>query len=364
MLSVQKFLREGGTLQQLHEKLGIRVVEHPTDPLVILNYCQIDSPKRDPICVECRGLVLEQGSWDVIARSFPRFFNYGEYPDLDAEFDWADFTANTKEDGSLALVYEYGGRLRMNTRGSFAQGGVVPGIDMTWEQLFWKSVAGTSLSELCGIGRSTYVFELCSPYNRVVRRYPEPTAFLLTVFDNETGEMSPGFADAMAKALDCGRPTALHFRSIDEVYNFLLAKADDPTFEGVVLRDSKNRREKVKSALYVALHHLHDNGNVCNVKRLLPLYLANEQDEVLTHFEEVTPHFLDMVESLEGEKARMLAVWARARHLPSQKEFALYVKKHTRLAAVLFEARKKGSDPVVEFNKAEGVLLKYLEGKL
>lgn len=77
-LEVQKYLRSGKTLEQLTSELGIKVTHHSSDPLVILNYCQIDSPKFHPITLECRGLVLEKQSWNIVARSFKRFFNFGE----------------------------------------------------------------------------------------------------------------------------------------------------------------------------------------------------------------------------------------------------------------------------------------------
>lgn len=78
MLEVQTYLRGGKTIDDLESELGIKAIAHPTLPLVILNYNQIESPKRNSIVRECRGLVLEVGTWNVVARSFQRFFNFGE----------------------------------------------------------------------------------------------------------------------------------------------------------------------------------------------------------------------------------------------------------------------------------------------
>ena len=120
MLKVQEFLHGGGTLEELKEKLGIKLTYHPTDPLVILNYDQIESPKMDPIVQECRGLVIELHTWNVIARAFNRFFNAEEALDINKNFDWNRFDAFEKADGSLVLVYWYK-EWRINTRGSFAE---------------------------------------------------------------------------------------------------------------------------------------------------------------------------------------------------------------------------------------------------
>jgi len=75
MLCVQEFLLTKN-LEDLKNELGIEY--NQSDDLVILNYSQIDSPKRHPIVMECRGLVLEIGTWRIIARSFNRFFNWSE----------------------------------------------------------------------------------------------------------------------------------------------------------------------------------------------------------------------------------------------------------------------------------------------
>jgi hypothetical protein len=77
MLAVQEYLKTK-TLDNLHDELAIEINRHDTLPLAILNYNQIKSPKKHPIVLECRGLVLEIETWKIIARSFPRFFNFGE----------------------------------------------------------------------------------------------------------------------------------------------------------------------------------------------------------------------------------------------------------------------------------------------
>lgn len=78
MLNVQQYLQTK-SLEDLKTELGIKVAEHATLPLVILNYDQIESPsKTHPIILECRALVLNKNDWSIVARSFSRFFNFGE----------------------------------------------------------------------------------------------------------------------------------------------------------------------------------------------------------------------------------------------------------------------------------------------
>lgn len=62
-LNVQRYLRDGKTLADLEAELGIKSSENGN--LVVLNYNQIESPKTDPIVMECRQLALEKGTWDL-----------------------------------------------------------------------------------------------------------------------------------------------------------------------------------------------------------------------------------------------------------------------------------------------------------
>lgn len=74
-----EFIKEHG-LSALTEKLGIAVKPFITpsgDTLYLLDYNQIDSPKTDPIVCECRSLIIDS-DYNVVSRSFDRFFNYSE----------------------------------------------------------------------------------------------------------------------------------------------------------------------------------------------------------------------------------------------------------------------------------------------
>jgi hypothetical protein len=56
----------------------------------------------------------------------------------------------------------------------------------------------------------------------------------------------------------------------------------------------------------------------------------------------------------------MNAVWECAKKFPSQKDFALFVNKHTPLSGVLFSARKTGRDPNDIFLESADMLVKKL----
>src|SRR5271154_4502894 len=101
MLNVQKFLRDGGTLDVLVEKFVLDIRRHPEYPnLVLLKYSQIDSPFSEEIVRECRGIILDQkNNWNVVCFSMLKFFNHGE--GHAAPIDWSTAKVREKIDGSL-----------------------------------------------------------------------------------------------------------------------------------------------------------------------------------------------------------------------------------------------------------------------
>jgi tRNA splicing ligase len=57
----------------------------------------IGSQKNHPITNECRGLVLETGTWKIVAKTFNRFFNLGELANTPDKFNWNNFRCESKE---------------------------------------------------------------------------------------------------------------------------------------------------------------------------------------------------------------------------------------------------------------------------
>lgn len=365
MLQTQQYLQTK-TLDDLATELGIKVNQHDTLPLVILNYDQIESPKTHPVVRECRGLVLHTQTYDVVARSFSRFFNWGEVQEEQAAFDFSDFIVQSKEDGSLVLLYHFDGEWHANTRGSFGTDNM-QFQNFTWRDGFCKALGVSSLKDLNDklYPNIVYVCEFCSPWNKVVRRYDEPQMYLLTAFEGLT-ELLPTEVDKLAGSL-FKRPQRYNFCSIEEIQDFLNKQAaDDATFEGVVICDRHGHRWKIKSATYLGLHKLRGEGdNIWNPKHLLPFVLAGEEDELLTYFPEVRGVFYELKAKVMSAYADVLELWGDYKDLPDQKEFALQIKDKP-FASILFSVRKKhgseqkSKDVRQEFRDNDNLIVKTL----
>jgi hypothetical protein len=384
MLAVQQFLQTK-TLDDLTTELGIVVKRHDTLPLAILNYDQIESPKTHPVVRECRALVLNTDTKEVAAKSFDRFFNWGEVQEEGKLFDFSDFTVQSKEDGSLVVLYHFDGCWHANTRGSFALD-KMEFQNFTWREAICRALGVIDLRELDSIldPQLTYICEFCSPWNKIVRKYEKPVMYLLTAFwmydRNAPKEADIKHCDWLAQPFDDGRsammrpalfqrPTMYQFKSLEEIQAFLDEQASkDATFEGVVIRDKNNQRWKIKSATYLGLHKLRGEGdNVWNPKHLLPFVLSGEEAELLTYFPEVSETFYKLKAEVQAHYIKVLEGWIEAEHGGDQKAFALSVKDSTPFASVLFNVRKSGQKPTAslfkkEWREAEGQILKRLKG--
>lgn len=254
MLEVQKYLKKNG-LQKLKDEYKINVVPHSTLPIAIYNYDQILSQRNEQITRECRCLILDD-SFDLVARSFFRFFNLHEFPDEHKVFDWENYVyVGEKLDGSLVNVFYYNNTWNVTTRQSWAES-YVNSSNITWKELIHKAFPLADMEKTLD-KNLTYTFELCSPFNKVIHQYNTTSLYLLTIFNKEQ-ECRDIFCNAsveiwkhLAPNIQVNRPENYSFDSFQEVEDWLNAHGnDDPTFEGFVLRDCNNYRVKAKSTAY------------------------------------------------------------------------------------------------------------------
>lgn len=357
MLPVQEYLMKGKSLEDLTREFAIKVKHHETLPLVILNYNQIESIKLHPITLCCRGLILEKETWRVVAKGFTRFFNFGEALEVTDKFDWENpIECYTKEDGSYINVFWYGDRTaprtqwRMSTRGSFGTDELL-GTNQRWLDLVHSLIPDEFYS---GANKEiNYVFELVSPYNKVVRRYSNPTLILLSATtigrDGNPMEIPSQFLDLIALSYNFARPACYKVAKYEHVESLLrLKEKQDPTFEGFVLKDVNGLRLKVKTTTYMALHRLRGEGdNMYSAKNLVPLILANEGDEILTYFPEVADTFKEQKAKVQEAYTQFADVWwmSQDKKYREQKAFAIYITKTnpTPFSSILFRMKQDGT---------------------
>lgn len=225
---------------------------HPTLPLVIFNYsreCQYNG-MWDDITLNCRGLVLDTDG-NVIAKPFPKFFNYEEHKPEDIPNE--SFEVYEKMDGSLGIIFHYEGEWHIATRGSFTSEQALKGKELL-----------DKLSKTALIPGYTYLVEIIYPENRIVVDYgDEEKLVVLGAYNNETGKEVK--VDEMVNE---GWEVVMRYKTWGEDWE-TLKKEISKDNEGYVIRFSGGMRMKIKGDEYVRLHRILTNFSTKDIWELL-----------------------------------------------------------------------------------------------
>lgn len=226
---------------------------HPTEPLFIYNYtnrCAYDKAWTAET-LHCRGLILDRLG-NVIARPFPKFFNFGEIAGQEMP---GSFEVMEKLDGSLGIAYKRpsDGKVLIATRGSFES------EQAKWATGWWD----LHCPDVQIPDGQTWLFEIIYPENRIVVDYRgRAELVLLAMLDNRTGLDLPrvGWPYATASTYDAA--------TVDELVARDTGNPGD--FEGYVIRDLRTAlRIKVKLDEYVRLHRLMTEVTPRNIWEIL-----------------------------------------------------------------------------------------------
>jgi RNA ligase len=259
----------------------VRKFEHPSGKLFGFNYTEQCTYQGawDAVTRQCRGLILDPVG-NIVARPFPKFFNFGEpsAPDLDLD---ALVTATDKIDGSLGIIYpDVGGvcpvcggerayvtdtvRARQQwacttldcealyakawavaTRGSFASDQAVWATDALQKFPYFNNHA----DEIMKPGW-TYLVEIIYPANRIVVDYGDKEMLvLLGAVENATGN------------IDIAHDLQWYGERADEIargvpLRDVLEIPPRPNAEGIVVILADHTMVKIKQDDYVRIHRI------------------------------------------------------------------------------------------------------------
>ena len=236
---------------------------HPTLPIDIYNYsrdCQF-SQLWDDITLNMRGTVLDREG-NVIARTFPKFFNLEEHNS--DQIPNESFDVFEKMDGSLGILFYYADQWHFATKGSFASDQAIKGKEML-EKYRYENL----------ITDCTYLFEIIYPENRIVVSYDFEDLVLLAVIDNKDGyeyDIHSEEAHMMGLKLSDILET-MGFKIVKKYHGIQdykeLKKIVEDNAEGFVIRFKSGFRMKIKGEEYVRLHRLLTNFSNVDIWELL-----------------------------------------------------------------------------------------------
>lgn len=233
----------------------VRLREHPLDPrLIILNYTEKAQYENvwTTATRNARGLIVRlddvDGDGDVLARPWPKFFNYGQHDegtlDLTARVEVTD-----KMDGSLGILYlDPDGLPAIATRGSFTSEQAVHATDAL--RLRYAPILD-DLAETATSGL-TLLFEIVYPDNRIVVDYgpQDDLVFLGAVVVDDGATIG---VESTFPWLTMPRTQVFPAATLADA----LALPPRPNAEGVVVRyPATDVMVKLKQDDYVRLHRI------------------------------------------------------------------------------------------------------------
>lgn len=228
---------------------NVRIQTHPEFPeLKIANYTDQCAFTRHwtPLTRLTRGLIWNDETGEVLARPFPKFFNWDEKEAPRILDDQVVYSFSDKYDGSLGILYvQPNGTPAIATRGSFASEQAKLGT-----KLLHDSGLAYQHAEVIDSG-FTPLYEICGPDNRIVLAYEEN-------FLARLGLMS--IADGYFVPIGGQKRAYMHE---------LLMDLSRPNAEGWVVWKTAFEAVKIKQADYIELHRLVSNLSEKEVWRQL-----------------------------------------------------------------------------------------------
>jgi len=215
---------------------------------------------------ECRGLIFNKDG-TILARRYHKFFNLGEREETKKiEYDVKHHVLE-KLDGSMVSPAFINGEIKFLTKMGLSD--VAQNATDFVHQNF--ELYNKFMNNLIEYSKFTYIFEWCSPLNRIVVQYPRSELVLTAVRSIQDGYYIP------FNKLD-GIASKFGVRSVDQ---FLLEEIDTtPNIEGVVVRYHNGHMLKIKTAEYVRKHSAKDS--IILEKNMVSLIINNTLDDVLS----------------------------------------------------------------------------------
>jgi hypothetical protein len=208
------------------------------------------------------------------------------------------------------------------------------------------------------------MFELTSPYNKIIVPYRETKLTLLGCRDPQGKEHTPEWA-AENFGMTFATPKIYPLKNIDEVIAYCKS-VDTNDREGVVVQDGNFNRIKIKTDHYRSLFFLKGEDHFSDEK----IFTAIKQgsiDDALAAWPEIRTRTEEIIGEWVGFRGNVAGLCKKAgeyfrqcgRDFPddpkeAKKRYAMFVlAQYQPLSSFLFEAVKENADLETLFNKIE-----------
>ena len=254
-----------------------------------------NDPVGSAVRRECRGLIFDIGTGNLISRPYHKFFNVGEKEEtqLNKINLYEPHVVLEKLDGSMIRPILTPEGFRLATKAGITD------VAMNAEVFIADKPHYDTFIRKCFQRNITPLFEWCSRKNRIVVDYPEDQLILTGMRDKTTGCYV--YYDAMLKyatAWNIPVVKAVNGLPVQNINLFVKQVREWDDGEGIVLRFDTGHMVKVKADDYVLRHKSKDS--ISQEKNVLQTILEDAVD--------------DLVPLLTPEDAERVLAFQRAFH--------------------------------------------------
>lgn len=332
----------------------------------LLKYNQIMSDMGLREVQEARGSIFrqnEEGHWVCVCHPFDKFFNYGEQYSAVHRIDWETASVQQKVDGSLIKVWYDNEKWHISTNGTIDAYKAECG-DLNFGILFLNVVQNIPEFWYTLDPEYTYMFELTSPYNRIVVRYEGTNLWYLGRRNilNDTEDSEGLELDGLLY------PEVYPHTSLAECIAAAHEMGDDE--EGYVVCDANFNRIKIKGDEYLALHKMRGNGPL-TVLRVVEMYQQGTLDDFVAYYPEFKAFIDDVVQRIryyiEVCETAFKVVKSVVGATGERRDFAMYANTYMPIVRAYLYARldekvKDGSDYLM--NMRARTLASYIAAEM
>lgn len=331
MLHIQKYLHLYGIEKTVSD---LKLVYREKDNLFLLKYDQINADWTNPATHECRGIILDKNTFEIVSYPYEKFWNLHE--GYAAKLDYSTTKWYTKYDGSLICLYYYKNEWNIQTSGTIDADSECYHPTLKFKDLVWLTVEKVYSSKAEFISlldtNNFYMFELCTPYNIVVTPHKDFNLYLHGVRSKiDLNYISLDSINGLVKA------ESHSINDIDEMN--ILIETMPWTSEGFVLVDADFNRVKCKNPSYVAVHHAATKSSPYSIMEIV---IKNEITEFLAYF----PHHADEIDILvngwNSYKSILENYYSTIKDIETDKEFAITIlnSEYKKYSSIFFNMRK------------------------
>lgn len=191
-------------------------------------------------------MIIDEKTGEVVARPFPKFFNYGELPEYESDIPFHETPEFTvKQDGSLGISYKVNGYTYWSTRGSF-ESEQAKAAQVIWDRKY----ANVDIPD-----ELTLLVEIIDPATRVVVDYKGLSDLIIIGAVNRFNGYDYSYKELKELGNKLGMIVTEQIPlTIQEAVR--LKETIDYNSEGWVLRWSNGKRLKIKGNNYLDIHKL------------------------------------------------------------------------------------------------------------